>query len=253
MSKFKIQNPKFKVVVKYLFSFLYFDFILMKTSKEIIAYLKSLNNEKNKAGMSRFGINTSKAFGVSIPVLRVIAKENKKNHQLALELWKTGYHEARILSAFIDNPKEVTEEQMENWVIEFNSWDVCDQCCGNLFDKTPFSYNKAKEWAHREEEFVRRAGFVLMASIAVHDKEAVDKDFVPFLKLIEKYAFDERNFVKKAVNWAVRQIGKRNLFLHQKAIETAHRIALQKHKSARWIASDALRELESDKIKSKLS
>jgi len=225
----------------------------MQSAKDIIAYLKSLNNEKNKSGMSRFGINTAKAFGVSIPVLRTIAKENKKNHSLALALWNTGYHEARILAAFIDNPKEVTEKQMEAWVKEFDSWDVCDQCCGNLFDKTPYAYDKAKEWATREEEFVRRAGFVMMASLAVHDKKATDKDFIPFFNLIEQYAFDERNFVKKAVNWALRQTGKRNITLHQKAIAVAKRINTQKHKSARWIASDALRELESEKIKSKLS
>jgi 3-methyladenine DNA glycosylase AlkD len=225
----------------------------MKTKDEIIAYLKSIGNEENRKGMSRFGINADKAFGVSIPVLRNIAKENKKNHPLALALWKTGFHEARILAAFIDDPKEVTEKQMEDWVKEFNSWDLCDQCCGNLFDKTPYAFDKAKEWATRDEEFVRRAGFAMMASLAVHDKKANDKGFVPFLKLTERYAFDERNFVKKAVNWALRQIGKRNVVLHKKAIETTNKINLQKHKSARWIASDALRELENEKIKSKLS
>lgn len=225
----------------------------MKTKDEIIAHLKSLNNEQNKAGMARFGINTGKAFGVGIPVLRAIAKNCKKNHRLASELWNTGFHEARILASFVDDPNEVTEQQMEEWVLQFNSWDLCDQCCGNLFDKTPFAYEKAQQWAHREEEFVRRAAFALMASLAVHDKKAADKNFISFFKLIEQYAHDDRNFVKKAVNWALRQIGKRNIALHHKAVETAEKIKQQPHKSSRWIAADALRELQSEKVKQKLA
>jgi 3-methyladenine DNA glycosylase AlkD len=225
----------------------------MSAKTEIIAYLKSLNNEHNKAGQARFGINTEKSFGISIPVLRDLAKQYKKQHELALQLWDTGYHEARILAAFIDDYQQVTEQQMEAWVVDFNSWDLCDQCCGNLFDKTPFAYDKAIAWVAREEEYVRRAGFTLMATLAVHDKKAPDKKFFPFFSLIEQYAFDERNFVKKAVNWALRQMGKRSLVLHKQATATAEKLLLQKHKSARWIATDALRELDSEKVLAKFN
>jgi 3-methyladenine DNA glycosylase AlkD len=221
----------------------------VKEVEKIIEKLKQLQNKKNKDGQARFGINTANSFGISIPVLRNIAKDYKNNHALALALWQQGYHEARILACFIDNYKEVSEAQMEQWVLDFNSWDLCDQCCGNLFDKTEWAYQKANEWSHREEEYVRRAGFVMMACLAVHDKKATDKDFMPFFKLIEQYAFDERNFVKKAVNWALRQIGKRNEFLKEAALTSAKKIQQQSHKSSKWIAADAIRELEKVKPK----
>jgi 3-methyladenine DNA glycosylase AlkD len=225
----------------------------MSAKTEIINYLKSLSNEQNKEGQARFGINTEKSFGINIPVLRNLAKQYKKQHELALQLWSTGYHEARILAVFIDDYRQVTEQQMEAWAADFNSWDLCDQCCGNLFDKTPFTYDKATAWAAREEEFVRRAGFTLMATLAVHDKKAPDEKFFHFFSLIEQFAFDERNFVKKAVNWALRQMGKRSLVLHKKATATAEKLLLQKHKSARWIATDALRELDSEKVLAKFN
>jgi 3-methyladenine DNA glycosylase AlkD len=218
------------------------------TKDEIILKIKSLYNPINIKGMARFGISSENTFGVSMPVLRTIAKENRKNHTLALELWETGIHEAKILAALIDNPKEVTEEQMEHWVLEFDSWDVCDQCCMNLFDKTQFSYEKAFQWSKRKEEFVKRAGFVIMASLAIHDKKAEDKKLEEFLTAIEREAYDERNFVKKAVNWALRQIGKRNFHLNNSALLTAERILKQDSKSARWIAKDAIKELSGDKI-----
>ncbi|MDP4173806.1 MAG: DNA alkylation repair protein [Bacteroidota bacterium] len=218
------------------------------TKDEIILKIKSLYNPLNIKGMARFGINSENTFGVSMPVLRTIARENRKNHTLALELWETGIHEAKILAALIDNPKEVTEEQMEHWVLGFDSWDVCDQCCMNLFDKTQFSYEKAFQWSKRKEEFVKRAGFVIMASLAIHDKKAEDKKLEEFLTVIEREAYDERNFVKKAVNWALRQIGKRNFFLNNSALLTAERILKQDSKSARWIAKDAIKELSGDKI-----
>ena len=215
----------------------------------ILDFLKEHENIENKRGMSRFCINTDKAFGVRIPVLRQLAKTIGKDHHLALSLWKSGFHEARLLAIFIADPKQVDEEQMESWVLEFDSWDICDQCCGVLFDKTPFAFKKAIAWAGRDEEFVKRAGFVLMATLVVHRKKVADQEFMPFFTLIEREACDERNFVKKAVNWALRQIGKRSVFLHANAIESCEKIKLQNSKSARWIAADALRELHSEKLK----
>ena len=220
---------------------------------EIIQKIKSLANPKNVEGMARFGINPANTYGVSIPVLRKMAREIGRDHALALELWSSGIHEARLLACFIDRSDMVTEEQMESWVKDFDSWDVCDQCCSNLFDRTPIAYGKALEWCGREEEFVRRAGFVLMAALSVHDKKASDEAFIKILPLVKKYATDERNFVKKAVNWALRQIGKRNLNLNEMAIKTAEEIKQIDSKSARWIASDAIRELTGEKVQRKLA
>ena len=172
--------------------------------------------------------------------------------KLAHDLWKTKIHEARILAGMIDEPEKVTEKQMEQWVKEFNSWDLCDQLCGNLFDKTRFAYKKIFEWSKREEEFVKRAGFVLIATLSVHDKRAKDKKFEQFFPIIKKHSIDERNFVKKAVNWALRQIGKRNISLNKKAIKVAREIQRIDSKSAQWIASDALRELKSEKVQKRL-
>lgn len=210
---------------------------------EILRKLKSLSNPKAVAGMARFGINPKNTYGASIPNLRKMAKEIGRNHLLAQQLWASGVHEARILASMIDNPEMVTEELMESWVKDFDSWDVCDQCCSNLFDKTKFAYQKAVEWSLRNEEFVKRAGFVLMACLAVHDKKADDKEFLKFLPIIKRESIDDRNFVKKAVNWALRQIGKRDINLNKAAIKTAKGIQRIDSKTAKWIASDALREL----------
>ena len=220
--------------------------------EEILERLKSLSNPDALAHMGRFGINPEKAYGVSIPNLRKMAREIGRNHLLAQRLWSSGIHEARMLASMIENPEEITVEQMEGWVKDLDSWDVCDQCCSNLFDKTAFAYQKAVEWSSRSEEFVRRAGFVLMACLAVHDKKAKDKAFLKFLPIIERGAVDERNFVKKAVNWALRQIGKRNRNLNRKAVETAKAIQRVEVKSAKWIASDALRELNSKAVQKRL-
>lgn len=214
--------------------------------------LKSHANPKNVEGMARFGISPKNTLGISVPVLRKMAKKAGIDHDLALKLWATGVHEARILACLVDDPKAVTEGQMENWVNEFDSWDVCDQCCGSLFDKTEYAHRKAIEWANRQEEFVKRAGFAMMAVLACHDKEAKDESFLRFLPIIVKGATDERNFVKKAVNWALRQIGKRNRALNIKAIQTSRKIQLIDSKSARWIASDALRELTSAAVQKRL-
>ncbi|HEX6306438.1 MAG TPA: DNA alkylation repair protein [Anaerolineales bacterium] len=224
----------------------------MATTSQILDLLKSLANAENVAGMARFGINPENTYGISIPTLRKIAKQTGKDHQMAQELWASGVHEARILACFIDDPKQVSEAQMDRWAADFNSWDVCDQCCSNLFDRTPFAYQKAAEWSQAQEEFVKRAAFALMAALAVHDKKAPDSKFEAFFPIIIQGSTDERNFVKKAVNWALRQIGKRNKRLNSLAIETAGRIAESDSKAARWIASDALRELTSAKVQDKL-
>lgn len=219
---------------------------------QIIQKLNSFSNPENVAGMARFGINFKNNLGISIPTLRKIAKEIGKEHSLAQELWDCGIHEAKILAGMIDEPEVVTEKQMEQWVKEFDSWDVCDQVCGNLFDKTPFAYKKAVAWSKSEKEFIRRAGFVMMAELAVHDKTASDTEFIKFLPFIKRESCDERNFVKKAVNWALRQIGKRNRHLNKNAIATAKEILKGDSKAARWVAADALRELESEVVQKRL-
>jgi 3-methyladenine DNA glycosylase AlkD len=219
---------------------------------KILRKLKSLRNEKNLVGMARFGIATDKAFGIKHPILKEIAREYRWDHELALELWDSGYHEARLLATIIDDPKQVSEKQAEAWVKQINSWDICDGFTGSLIDKTPFAYEKAVEWAHREPEFVRRAGFALMAWLPVHDKKAPDSKFNDFFPLIVKYSSDERNFVKKAVNWALRQLGKRNLALNRKAITAARQISKLDSKPARWIAKDALKELEGESVQARL-
>lgn len=216
--------------------------------QSIVDELKSLSDPNTLEGMSRYGINVEKALGVSIPKLRLLAKKIGINHELALSLWNVDYHETKFLAGMIDDPKLITSEQMEKWAKDFDSWDVCDQTCNNLFRKSPLAFSKAFEWCKRDEEFIKRAGFVLMANLAVHDKKREDKDFELFLKEVYSGSNDDRVYVKKAVNWALRQIGKRNNNLNKKAIETANNIKNLEFKSAKWIASDALRELNNPKI-----
>ncbi|MEW6211120.1 MAG: DNA alkylation repair protein [Acidobacteriota bacterium] len=220
--------------------------------REAIERLKSLSDPARVAAMSRFGVQVKKALGISAPELRRLAREIGKDHAMAARLWSSGIHEARILAALIDDAQFVTEGQMESWASDFDSWDVCDACCSNLFDRTPFAYRKAIEWSRREEEYVKRAAFALMAALAVHDKKAADENFVKFLPLIRRESADDRNFVKKAVNWALRQIGKRNAALNRAAIDAAREIQSVSSRSARWIAADALRELTSEKVQSRL-
>jgi len=219
---------------------------------EIMNQLKSLANPETVKGMERYGINPESAYGISIPELRKIAGQVGKNHLLAEKLWASGIHEARILASMIGDRKKVTPEQMDRWVKDFNSWDLCDQCCNNLFRKVEFAREKALEWSSRPEEFVKRAGFVLMACLAVHDKKAKDEEFFTYMPIIRNASQDSRNFVKKAVNWALRQIGKRNADLNRVAIETANEIGELNSRTARWIASDALRELTSRAVQEKL-
>lgn len=219
---------------------------------EILDRLKSLSDPVAVEGMARFGINLKDTLGVSIPNLRTIAKKTGKNHLLAQQLWASGIHEARILAGMIDSPQMVDEDQMDSWVRDFDSWDVCDQCCSNLFVETAFAYQKVVQWSSSTEEFVKRAGFTLLAALAVRDKSADDGSFVQLLPLIKREATDDRNYVKKAVNWALRQIGKRNINLNTVAIETAQEIHAVNSRTARWIASDALRELTSEAVQKRL-
>lgn len=223
---------------------------------EIFQSLELFENPANAAGMERFGIFTDKIFGLTTPEIKRIAREVKKQtkarHELAQELWKTGVYEARAIAFLIDDPGRVTGEQMESWAADFDNWAICDGACCYLFCRAEPAYEKAFSWANREEEFVKRAAFSLMAYLAVHDKKAPDEKLAQFLPVIESNADDERNFVKKAVNWALRQIGKRNPALNKLAIETGEKIKKRNTKAARWIASDALRELKSEKIQERL-
>lgn len=208
---------------------------------ELLAALHAQANPVNVAGMARFGIRPANALGISIYTLRRMAGKTR-DHELALRLWQTGIHEARLLACFVDPPERVTPEQMDAWAADFDSWDICDQACTSLFDKTSHAWGKALEWPARPDEFVRRGAFALMAGLAWHDKTAPDEAFLPFLPIIQQYATDERNFVKKAVNWALRGIGKRSPGLLQAAWNTAEQIRAIDSRSARWIAADALRE-----------
>jgi 3-methyladenine DNA glycosylase AlkD len=214
--------------------------------------LRSLGDPKAVAGAAQFGIRVPAILGMSAPNLRKLAKEIGKDHDLAGQLWRTGIHDARGLAALIDDPAKVTQRQMEQWAGDFNSWAVCDAACCCLFDKTRYAWDKAVEWTGREPEYVKRAGFVLMAALAVHDKKAPDERFEAFFPHLVKHATDERNFVKKAVNWALRQIGKRNRRLNRLAIQTAKEIKEMDSRTARRIASDALRELTSEKVEARL-
>lgn len=223
-----------------------------KKSNAILKELKSLSNIESVAGMARYGINPTTAYGVSIPDLRAIARRTGTSHDLAHLLWESGIHEARILASMIEDPGSLTEDQMDRWAKDFNSWDLCDQCCNNLFRKVSRAYDKALAWTSRNEEFVKRAGFVLAACLAVHDKKATDEQFIRFLPVIEREAADTRNFVKKAVNWALRQIGKRNPDLNVRALEYAYRIREMDSKSAKWVAADAIRELADEKVRRRL-
>lgn len=202
--------------------------------------------------MSRFGIETRSALGVTVTELRRLGRRIGRDHALAAALWESEIHEARILATMVDDPAHVTEAQMERWVSDLGSWDLCDQLCGNLFDRTPFVFDMAIRWSQREEEFVKRAGFALMASSAVHRKDVRDARFEVFLPAIRAQVSDDRNYVKKAASWALRQIGKRSVGLHRKAIATARQIERIDSRSARWIARDVLRELESATVKARL-
>ena len=218
----------------------------MNSSNEILKKLKSLSRLDQLEGMERYGIVTNNRLGVSIPDIRKIAKDFGKNHETALNLWKTGYQDAKITAALIDEPDKVTESQMNEWVKEIDSWDVCDQICMNLFDKTPYAWGKIIEWSKRDEEFVKRTAFSLLACLAWHDKNADDGKFIRYFPLIKKNSSDERNYVKKAVSWSLRHIGKRNINLHKAALKLAYELKQIDTKTAKWIGSDVIRDLNSD-------
>jgi 3-methyladenine DNA glycosylase AlkD len=232
---------------------------------EVLERLAPLGSEVARAGMARYGIRTEDAFGVSVYELRKVAGELGRDHELALALWATGNHEARLLASMVDDPAQVTEAQMEAWAAAFDSWDVCDQVTSNLFDKTPFAYDKVEEWSASPDEWVKRAAFATAAALAVQDKGAADEQFFGILELCRREAGDDRNYVKKAVNWALRNIGKRSARLHAAAIGTAEAILAEGERLAaadrrdpaarakRWVARDALRELRSDKVVARVS
>lgn len=224
----------------------------MTSVADVLRRLRSKAHAGNLAGMARYGISVGGRLGVSVPDMRAIAKEIGTNHRLALALWKTGISEARQVAAMIDDPLRVTENQMESWVADFDSWDLCDGVCLNLFEKTSFARQKIREWAPRDEEFVRRAAFSMMACLAWHDRAAPDESFLAFFPLLEHAATDQRNFVKKAVNWAIRNIGKRNPELNRAALRLSRRLRATGSRSARWIAGDAIRELESEAVRKRL-
>ncbi len=221
----------------------------MAAVEEILEKLKGKARPDQVEGMVKYGIAAEGRLGVSVPDMRKIAKDFGKDHQLALELWKTGIPEARIVAAMVGEPEKLTEEQMEDWVKDFNSWDVCDQVCMNLFEKSPLAWKKILDWSEREEEFVRRTAYALIACLAWHDKDTGDEKFIEMFPVIKRGATDERNYVKKAVNWALRNIGKRNPNLNRTAIKAAREIQrIDDSRAARWIATDAIRELESEAV-----
>jgi 3-methyladenine DNA glycosylase AlkD len=219
---------------------------------EVLDRLRSMARPDRLPGMARYGMMVQERLGVSVPDMRRLAREIGRDHRLALELWRTGVAEARILAGMVDDPAELTGAQMEDWVKDVDSWDVCDQLCMNLFEKSPLAWQKVLDWSERDEEFVKRAAFALLACLAWHDKKANDEKFIESLPVITRGAADERNFVRKAVNWALRNIGKRNLNLNRAAIKAAGEIRQLDSKAARWIAADAIRELESEVVLNRL-
>jgi len=213
------------------------------TAQHVLHLLRAAGSAANVAGLAHFGIRAAKAYGVSTPAIRSLAKDLGQDQALSSALWVTGVLEARILAAMIADPHQIPEEEVECWVSQFDSWGVCDAACLALLWKTPFAWRKVREWSRREPEYERRAAFALLAVLAVHDKAAPDASFRAALKLIVKAADDDRNFVKKAVNWALRQIGKRNAALHSAAMDVAESLAASDSRPSRWIGHDALREL----------
>ena len=221
-------------------------------TRSIQKRFQDVGDPKSIPFMAKFGITPEQTYGVKVPFLRAIAKDYCKNHELALALWNINNRETRILATMIDDPKQLTEDQMEAWAMKFSYWEICDQACMNLFEKHPLAWQKAIEWSDHVNEGKKRAAFVLMARLAVSDKKAADDKFIPFFPLIVRESTDERNLVKKAVNWALRQIGKRNKNLNQMATLVAEEIAALNSKNGRWIATDALRELKSEAVQKRL-
>jgi 3-methyladenine DNA glycosylase AlkD len=219
-------------------------------AREVLAELRSMGSARDREGMARFGINVENALGISVTALRKLGRRLPKDHRLAGELWDSGIHEARILASIVDTPELVTRTQMERWARAFDSWDLCDQVCMNLFWATPFAHEKIVAWSGRRGEFVKRAAFAMIASAAVKDRGAPDQRFLDYLPLIDREAGDDRNFVRKAVSWALRQVGKRDAELHGPALEVARKLA--EAPETRWVGGDALRELDGAKVRERL-
>lgn len=222
------------------------------TCEQAVAELRARASQENREGMARFGIATDAALGVSMRDIRAVARAIRHDHDLAVGLWRTGIHEARILACLVDRPQWVTSDQMEDWVGDFDSWDLCDQVCGNLFDRTPHAHEKIVAWAADSREFVKRAAFATMAWRAVHDKDALDEALAVYLPLIRREATDPRNFVRKAVNWALRQMGKRSATLHAPCLALARELAESTDRTARWIGTHTIKELESTTVRQRL-
>jgi 3-methyladenine DNA glycosylase AlkD len=222
------------------------------TKAGVLRELKSLADPRLRETMAYFGVNVPKAHGISAPVLHAFARHIGKDHELAVQLWASGIHEARILAALIGEPEKVTSEQMDQWASDFNSWDLVDATCRYLYAFSAPAWSKVDVWSRRPEEFVKRAAFSLVAYLSYIDKQAPDARFERFFRVIERESDDERNFVRKAVNWALRQIGKKNLCLNRSAIRAAERIRQRGSRAARWIAADALRELKSEAVQKRL-
>jgi 3-methyladenine DNA glycosylase AlkD len=209
-----------------------------------IAWLKRRGSKRNRDGMARYGIVTPKAFGVSMATMEPLARRLRPDHTLAQALWETGWHDARMLATLIDDPSQVTRNQMERWCRDFDTWAICDTACFRLFDRSPLAWTQVRRWARRRGEYEKRAGFALLASLALHDKAAPDDTFLRLLPLLERAATDDRNFVKKGVNWALRAIGHRNARLHRASMTVAARLAASGAATPRWAGKDALRDLE---------
>ena len=220
---------------------------------EALAALEALGTEEGRLGMARYGIVAAKVYGVSVANIRTLAKKMGRDHELADALWRTGWYEARLLAAFVDDPRLVTPAQMDRWAGDFENWADCDTLCFHLFDKTPHAWKKVEQWSNKRAEFVKRASFALLASIAGHDKKAPDQPFRDSFPLIERGAADDRNFVKKGVSWALRGIGHRNPALHAASIAVAKRLAASKDAAPRWVGKDALRDLTRATVTARLA
>jgi 3-methyladenine DNA glycosylase AlkD len=214
----------------------------------LVARLEALASHEDAAGMARFGIRGARVLGVPVRTLRAIARETGRDHRLAGELWASGVHEARILASIVAEPPRVTRAEMERWAADLDSWDLCDQCCTNLWVRTPFARDQALVWSEREPEFIRRAGFVLIAQVAGKDGGAPVELLHRYLARAEAAAGDERNFVKKAVSWALRAVGRRSAALNEAAVAVVGRLRASEDHAARWVGGDALRELTSEQV-----
>jgi len=222
-------------------------------TNEVLAWLRRTGTRRTVEGMARYGLPSDRAFGVTVGTMQAMAKRIGKDHDLAEALWASGWYEARMMAAFVGDPRRVTRRQMNAWAADFDNWGICDTACFHLFDRTPFAWEKARQWSKSPREFVKRAGFALMASLVAHDTAAPDREFPALLPLIEKGAHDERNFVKKGVNWALRAIGKRSSVLNAAAVASARRLALSDEPAPRGVGKDALRELAGPQVRSRLA